>query len=111
VLAGAALATGPRPPHNAGGFVAIGLMALVSTVLAIMTFFAGLARLGPSTAATLSTLEPAITVVLAAVLLAEPLGGVQLAGGLLILGAVLLLVRAGPTRQRTAAVPAPASAE
>jgi drug/metabolite transporter (DMT)-like permease len=96
VFAGAALATGPRPPHTAGGFVAIGLMALVSTVLAIMTFFAGLARLGPSTAATLSTLEPAVTVVLAALLLAEPLTASQLAGGLLILGAVLLLVRAAP---------------
>jgi drug/metabolite transporter (DMT)-like permease len=96
VLAGAALATGPRPPHTAGGFAAIALMALISTVLAIMTFFAGLARLGPSTAATLSTLEPAITVALAAVLLAEPLRVTALAGGALVLGAVVLLVRPEP---------------
>jgi drug/metabolite transporter (DMT)-like permease len=100
VLAGAALATGPRLPHTTGGFVAIGLMALISTVLAVMTFFAGLARLGPSTAATLSTLEPAVTVALAALVLAEPLSGVQLAGGVLILAAVLVLVRAAAPGQR-----------
>jgi drug/metabolite transporter (DMT)-like permease len=104
VLVGAALATGPRPPHSTGGVAAIVAMALVSTVLAIMTFFAGLARLGPSTAATLSTLEPAVTVVLAAILLSEPLNAVQLAGGGLILAAVLLLVRAGSPRRGAAAL-------
>jgi drug/metabolite transporter (DMT)-like permease len=93
VLTGAALAAGPRPPQTAAGWAAIALMAVISTVLAIITFFAGLARLGPSTAATLSTLEPALTVALAALVLAEPLGPVQLAGGALILGAVVLLVR------------------
>jgi drug/metabolite transporter (DMT)-like permease len=107
------LADGPRPPHGTGGWAAVTAMALVSTVLAIVTFFAGLARLGPSTAATLSTLEPVVTVALAALLLAEPLGPVQAAGGGLILGAVVLLVRPSPTRRpepASASAPAPAPA-
>jgi drug/metabolite transporter (DMT)-like permease len=101
VLAVPMLAEGPRLPHGVGALAAVGAIALVSTVLAIVTFFAGLARLGPSTAATLSTLEPVVTVTLAALLLTEPLGPVQLAGGVLILSAVVLLVRAAHTRQPT----------
>ena len=40
----------------------IGAIALVSTVGAILAFFAGLARVGPSAASILSTLEPVVTV-------------------------------------------------
>ncbi|MGC9668648.1 DMT family transporter [Planosporangium sp. 12N6] len=104
VLAVPMAAGGPRLPHGTGGWAAVGAIALVSTVLAIVTFFAGLARLGPSTAATLSTLEPVVTVALAALLLAEPFGPVQLAGGALILTAIVLLVHTG--RQPRPAAPA-----
>ena len=69
-------------------------IALVSTVLAISLFFAGLARVGPTRAATLSTVEPVVTIALAALVLGERIAAVQLAGGALILGAVLLLARA-----------------
>lgn len=89
----AAVLTGADPPGTTLGWLAVGGMALVSTVLAIVAFFAGLARLGPTTTATVSTLEPVVTVVLAAVVLSEVFTAVQVVGGVLILTAVLVLVR------------------
>lgn len=73
------------------GWAAVGGLALVSTVLAITTFFAGMHIVGPSTASIVSTAEPAVTVALAALLFGESLGPVQLAGGGLVLVAVVLL--------------------
>jgi drug/metabolite transporter (DMT)-like permease len=64
-------------------------IALVSTVAAITLFFAGLRRVGPSAASILSTLEPVVTVGLAFVVFAESLGPAQLAGGALVLLAVV----------------------
>jgi drug/metabolite transporter (DMT)-like permease len=67
------------------------LMALVSTVVAVSAFFAGLRRVGPSEASILSTFEPVVTVALAFVVLGERLTAPQLAGGALVLAAVILL--------------------
>jgi drug/metabolite transporter (DMT)-like permease len=55
--------------------------------------FAGIARIGPTNAAMISTLEPVVTVALAALLLGETLEPVTLLGGGLILAAVLLLAQ------------------
>ena len=49
------------------------LIALVSTVVAVSAFFAGLRRVGPSEAAILSTFEPPVTVALAYLALGERL--------------------------------------
>lgn len=70
-------------------------MAVVSTVVAAGTFLAALRRLGPSRAATISTVEPLITVLFAGIVLGERLGPIQLAGGLIILAGVLLVIREG----------------
>src|SRR5215218_10840907 len=67
------------------------LMALVSTVVAVSAFFAGLRRVGASEAAILSTFEPPVTVALAFLALGERLTAAQLAGGALVLAAVVLL--------------------
>jgi drug/metabolite transporter (DMT)-like permease len=83
------------------GWLWIGLIALVSTVMAIALFFAGLARVGPSTAAILSTVEPPVTVALAFLAFGEALTAVQLAGGALVLMAVLAL-NAGRPQPRPA---------
>lgn len=64
-------------------------LALVSTVGAVALFFAGLKRVGPTAASILSTLEPVVTVVLAFLVFGESLGPVPLAGGALVLVAVL----------------------
>ena len=73
-------------------------IAIVSTVGAITLFFAGLSAVGPTSASILSTFEPVVTVVLAAGVLAERLAPIQLAGGALVLTAVLVL-RVGPRSQ------------
>jgi drug/metabolite transporter (DMT)-like permease len=75
------------------GWGAILAIALISTVLAFVTFFAGLRRIGPTTASTLSTFEPIVAVALAAVVLGETITPVQALGGLLILIAVVILSR------------------
>jgi drug/metabolite transporter (DMT)-like permease len=52
-----------------------------------------LQRVGPTDASLLSTLEPVVTVVLAAALLGESLPVLSLIGGALILVAVVLLTQ------------------
>ena len=89
-----AVVNGPVFPRGMAGWAAVTGIALVSTVAAITLFFAGLARIGPTQASTLSTIEPVFTVALAAALLGERIGAVQAAGGALILAAVVILARA-----------------
>ncbi|MEA2418686.1 MAG: hypothetical protein QOE60_892, partial [Thermoleophilaceae bacterium] len=74
-------------------------LALISTVGAISLFFMGIARVGPTVASILSTVEPVVTVLLAFLVFGEVLGGAQLLGGALVLGSVLVL-HARPLRPR-----------
>jgi drug/metabolite transporter (DMT)-like permease len=67
------------------------LIALVCTVLAISTFFAGLSIIGPSRAAIVSTVEPAVTVLSAALILGETISLEQATGAALIMAGVLIL--------------------
>lgn len=90
----ASLARGPQWPQTSAGWLAVLAIALLSTVAAITLYFAGLRRIGPTRASTLSTLEPLVTVTLAAIVLGERIAPVQMAGGALILAAVVLLARA-----------------
>jgi drug/metabolite transporter (DMT)-like permease len=73
------------------GWSWLACLAVVSTVAAIGLFFAGLRRVGPTTASILSTAEPLVTVLLALLVFGEMLGAVQLLGGALVLGGVLVL--------------------
>jgi drug/metabolite transporter (DMT)-like permease len=84
-------ARGPHLPATGAGWAVIGSTVLIATVLPVVTFLAGLERIGPTNAAMLSTLEPVVTVLLAALLLGETLKPVTLLGGGLILIAVVLL--------------------
>ena len=88
------LMRGPQWPGTAGGWLAVAGIALLSTVLAITLYFAGLERIGPVRASTLSTVEPLCTVILAGWVLDESIAPVQLAGGALILAAAVLIARA-----------------
>lgn len=72
-------------------WLSIAGLVLISTILPIVTFFLGLELVGPSTASIVSAVEPAFTVVLAAVVFGETLGPVQLLGGALVLTAVVVL--------------------
>lgn len=88
----AALADRPQSfPDGLVGWGSLVAIAVICTVGAILTFFAGLALLGPTATSVLSTVEPVVTVALATLLLDERLGGVQLLGGLLVLSAVIWL--------------------
>jgi drug/metabolite transporter (DMT)-like permease len=76
-------------PRSPGGWaVGVGI-ALFPTMLAISLFLAGLPRIGAARAALLSTWEPVVTVLLAVVVLGDRLGLVQVAGGVLVLLAVV----------------------
>jgi drug/metabolite transporter (DMT)-like permease len=80
------------PTANSGWFAMAG-MVVIATVIAVATFLAGLQMIGPTNAAMLSTLEPVVTVLLAAWLFQERLTIVALLGGGLILFAVILLTQ------------------
>ena len=87
-------------PSTRLGWVAILAIALISTVLAFTTFFAGLRCIGPTTASTISTFEPIVAVGLAAIVLGETITPVQALGGALILTAVIILSRNEIRRDR-----------
>jgi drug/metabolite transporter (DMT)-like permease len=80
-----------------GGWAAFAGVAGVSTVIAVTAFFAGLRLVGPATASIVSTVEPVVTVGLAVAIFAETLGAGQVAGGALVLLAVVLLQRRAGT--------------
>jgi drug/metabolite transporter (DMT)-like permease len=73
------------------GWFWVGMASLVSTVGAVVLFFSGMSKVGPSSAAILSTLEPPVTVALVFVTFGEALGAVQLLGALAVLGAAVIV--------------------
>ncbi|NBD09694.1 DMT family transporter [Corallococcus silvisoli] len=96
------LVKGPSFPRTPGGWGAVMGLSLLSTVVAMLTFFAGLKRIGPVNTSLLSTLEPVMAVVLGALFLGERLSLRQGLGGLLILVAVAVLARSDPGPQTSA---------
>jgi len=86
-------ANGAHFPASNSGWLAMLGMIVFSTIIPVVTFLAGLERIGPTNAAMLSTLEPVVTVLLAAWLFGERLMPIVLVGGGLILLAVFLLTR------------------
>jgi drug/metabolite transporter (DMT)-like permease len=98
LTAGSAVLGELRPGElTAAGWGWIAALAVISTVAAISLFFAGLRRVGPTTAAIVATVEPLVTVLLAYLTFGERLSPVQLTGGALVLAAVVAIT----TRRRT----------
>jgi drug/metabolite transporter (DMT)-like permease len=96
---GSALLGELRPDEvSVAGWGWLACLAVVSTVAAISLFFAGLRRVGPTTASILATVEPLVTVLLAFLVFGEALGAVQLVGGALVLAAVPALHVKTPPR-------------
>lgn len=91
-----ALATRAPLPSSAGAWLALSGVTVLGTVVAVAAFFAALALLGPSDTAVLSTMEPVVSVGVAALALGETLSPVQLVGGVLVVGAVVVLARTSP---------------
>jgi drug/metabolite transporter (DMT)-like permease len=86
-------ANGVYLPTTNSGWINIAGIVLVATVIPVVTFLAGLERIGPTNAAMLSTLEPVVTVLLAVWIFGELLQPIIMLGGGLILLAVILLTR------------------
>jgi len=82
----------------AGTWPALLGLGLVSTAIAIQAFYAGVRRVGGARAALISTVEPVYTVVLAMILFGERLTPMQLLGGALVIGAVILAETGRPDR-------------
>lgn len=88
---------GFTPPTQINGLVAVAMIALISTVLAFWSFFTGMGKTGPSTAALVSTLEPVVTVLSSVIILSEKITVNIIAGGCLVLAA--LTVTALPSKE------------
>ena len=97
------------------GAIAIVVGAVVGTVFAVTAFLRGIRLVGPGTASLLATIEAPAGLALAALALGERLAPVQLAGGALVVSAILVLqVRLRLPRRRPADVrqlPLPAAPE
>jgi drug/metabolite transporter (DMT)-like permease len=73
------------------GWLPIIGLALFASVLATVMNYSGMTRVGPTVASIIGTLEIPLGVLLAALLLGERLGPVQIGGGALVVTAVVLL--------------------
>ncbi len=87
------LVNGAHFPQSSSGWWSLAGIVIVATVIPVTAFLAGLERIGPTNASLLSTLEPVVTVLLAAWLFGEHLAPITLFGGALILVAVAMLTR------------------
>jgi drug/metabolite transporter (DMT)-like permease len=92
LTAGSAAAGQLHPERlGAAGWGLLLAMAVVSTVVAMSLQFAGLRRVGPTTASIVSNAEPVVTALLAFMVFGELLAPLQLLGGGLVLAGVLVL--------------------
>jgi drug/metabolite transporter (DMT)-like permease len=89
----AALATGSRGPSDVPGWAATLGLSLIGTVVSFLLLTLGLARMPSTDASVISTVEPAVAVLLGVVLLGEPIGVLQVVGVMVVLGSVGVLVR------------------
>jgi drug/metabolite transporter (DMT)-like permease len=92
LVTGRPVLPGEVPGEAWFGLVGVGVLA---TFVAIQAFYAGAQRVGAAQAALISTVEPIWTIALAGILFGIALTPVQLAGGALILGGVLI-AQTGP---------------
>jgi drug/metabolite transporter (DMT)-like permease len=97
---GLALAGGAALPQGATVWLAVGAIALFSTVLAIGAFLTGIKHIGAAQASIVSTMEPVVTLALGVALLNESLSITQLLGGAMVLAAVILLAQRTATVER-----------
>jgi len=86
-----ALTNGITIPSTVQQWQWIFAISIISTIVAIVTFFAGMKIIGPIKASMISTFEPIVTVLCSFWFLGESLGIYQVFGAILIIIAALLL--------------------
>lgn len=74
-------------PQNAAGWLAFAIVT-VSTVVAVLTLFVSISRIGPFRSALIMNLEPLLVTILSVPLLGEALAPLQALGGAIMLGAL-----------------------
>jgi drug/metabolite transporter (DMT)-like permease len=106
VLGAIAWPAGVTLPTTARGWAGVLCLAIFSSVVAMAAFLAGTARIGPTYAATISAAEPAISALLGAIVLNEPLAWRGVSGVALVIASTLLVLHAqrDAGRRRQAAV-------
>jgi drug/metabolite transporter (DMT)-like permease len=100
---GAALA---YPLTNPSVLPLLAFTGLFAAAIPSILFLTGIRRIGGTRAGILMLFEPVVGVALAAVLLDEALAPIQVAGGLAILGAAVILQRSAAPGGRAVAAPA-----
>ena len=83
----------PSLPDDATGWLAIGGAAIISTILAMGFFFAGVSRIGPGEAAVFSTIEPVVSIAVGMMALNEELAMVRFIGAMCVLIGVAVLAQ------------------
>jgi drug/metabolite transporter (DMT)-like permease len=78
----------------------VGVLALVSTVIAFSTLIKGLSVLGPVRTSIIATVEPFFTAVLGIVVLRNQFNGSTLVGGVLIAAAIVMIEWSSPELER-----------
>lgn len=101
--AGVALAYPLRDPSI---LPLLGFTGLVAAAIPSILFLSGIRQIGGTRAGILMLFEPVVGVLLAAILLHEGLAPIQVAGGVAILAAAIILQRSTPTGGRAVAAPA-----
>ena len=91
---------GFEPPHDIPGLAAVVMIALVSTALAFWGFFAGMEKVGPTTASFISTLEPVTSVLASLVILCEKITANVVIGGLLVLSSLFVTLLGGKEKNK-----------
>jgi len=94
-----------------GSWLPILGLGLVATTVAMRTMYAGMRRIGGARTALISTVEPVYTIVLAMLLFGERLAPMQIVGGAMVIGAVILAEtgRSEPRAGQTDTVDPPAA--
>jgi drug/metabolite transporter (DMT)-like permease len=92
-VAGLVRGGGLPHPRTAAAWMSVAVIAAVATVVPMAALFAGIERVGASTASIVSTFEPVVTVVLAGLVLGESLTLVEATGAAGVILAVRLLAQ------------------
>ncbi len=94
------------PLHDPSILPLLAFTGLFAAAIPSILFLTGIRRIGGTRAGILMLFEPVVGVALAAVLLNERLAPIQVAGGIAILGAALILQRSAAPGGRAVAAPA-----
>jgi len=78
---------------SATAWLALAGIVLFATIMAMLTLFRGLELIGPTRASILSMVEPLITFAFSAVLFADRLTALQLAGGAAVMAGAALVIK------------------